>query len=86
MTSLLAHSIRLSLVLCHSGVDSSSLLLALCRGGTSCSLMAPYWTMSGRIGTLNTAGSGCVDPLGVPSYEAMVTVGRVAILLTVVGC
>jgi len=28
---------------------------------------------------LNTAGSGCVDPLGVPSCEAIVTVGRVAI-------
>ncbi len=28
---------------------------------------------------MNTAGSGCVDPLGVPSCEAIVTVGRVAI-------
>lgn len=36
--------------------------------------------MSGRIGALNTAGSGCVDPLGVPSCEAIVTVGRVAIV------
>ena len=42
--------------------------------------------MSGRIGALNTAGSGCVDPLGVPSCEAMVTVGRVAILIAVVDC
>jgi hypothetical protein len=40
--------------------------------------------MSGRIGALNTAGRGCVDPLGVPSCEAMVTVGRVAIFA--VGC
>lgn len=40
--------------------------------------------MSGRIGALNTAGSGCVDPLGVPSCEAMVTVGRVAIVAVVV--
>ena len=36
--------------------------------------------MSGRIGALNTAGSGWVSPLGVPSAEAMVTVGRVVIL------
>ena len=36
-----------------------------------------YWTMSGRIGDLKTAGRGCVDPLGVPSAPAMVTVGRV---------
>ncbi len=41
--------------------------------------------MSGRIGALNTAGSGWVDPLGVPSCEAMVTVGRVAILAAVVS-
>lgn len=36
--------------------------------------------MSGRIGDLNTAGSGWVFPLGVPSPLAMVTVGRVAII------
>ena len=36
--------------------------------------------MSGRIGALKTAGSGCVDPVGVPSCEAIVTVGRVAIV------
>ena len=41
--------------------------------------------MSGRIGALNTAGSGWVDPLGVPSCEAMVTVGRLAILPAVVS-
>ena len=41
--------------------------------------------MSGRIGALNTAGSGWVDPLGVPSCEAMVTVGRVAIPAAVVS-
>ncbi len=35
--------------------------------------------MSGRIGDLKTAGSGCVDPLGVPSALAIVTVGRVVI-------
>lgn len=35
--------------------------------------------MSGRIGDLKTAGSGCVDPLGVPSAFAIVTVGRVVI-------
>ena len=28
---------------------------------------------------MKTAGRGCVDPLGVPSCEAIVTVGRVAI-------
>lgn len=33
--------------------------------------------MSGRMGDLKTAGRGCVDPLGVPSAPAMVTVGRV---------
>ena len=41
--------------------------------------------MSGRIGALNTAGSGWVDPLGVPSCKAMVTVGRDAIAAAVVG-
>ena len=41
--------------------------------------------MSGRIGALNTAGNGWVDPLGVPSCEATVTVGRVAILAVVVS-
>jgi len=44
--------------------------------------------MSGRIGDLNTAGRGWVEPLGDPSAEAMVTVGRVviswAVLLIVV--
>lgn len=41
--------------------------------------------MSGRIGDLNTSGSGCVDPVGLPSAEAMVTVGRVAIALTLLS-
>lgn len=36
------------------------------------------------MGDLNTAGRGWVDPLGVPSAEAMVTVGRVAIFEVIV--
>lgn len=32
------------------------------------------------MGALNTAGSGCVAPLGLPSGEAMETVGREAII------
>ncbi len=36
--------------------------------------------MSGRIGDEKTAGRGWVEPLAVPSAEAMVTVGRVVIL------
>lgn len=40
--------------------------------------------MSGRIGALKTAGSGCVEPLGFPSLEAMVTVGRVVIVSGVI--
>ena len=39
-----------------------------------------YWTISGRMGALNTAGRGCVFPLALPSLPAMVTVGRVAIV------
>ena len=39
-----------------------------------------YCTMSGRIGDRKTAGRGCVDPLGVPSAPAMVTVGRTLML------
>lgn len=37
------------------------------------------------MGDLNTAGRGWVDPLGVPSAEAMVTVGRVAIFEVIVN-
>lgn len=37
--------------------------------------------MSGRIGDENTAGRGCVEPLAEPSAEAMVTVGRVVMLV-----
>ena len=44
-----------------------------------------YCTMSGRIGALKTAGSGWVDPLGVPSCDAIVTVGRLAISPAVVS-
>ena len=36
--------------------------------------------MSGRIGALNTAGRGWVEPEGLPSPEAMVTVGRVVMM------
>jgi hypothetical protein len=32
------------------------------------------------MGALKTAGSGCVAPLGLPSGEAMETVGREAIV------
>ena len=39
--------------------------------------------MSGRIGALNTAGRGWVEPLGVPSAPAIVTVGRLVILAVV---
>ena len=41
-----------------------------------------YWTMSGRIGELKTAGRGWVDPLAVPSAEMMPTVGLEDILRT----
>lgn len=42
--------------------------------------------MSGRIGDLKTAGSGCVEPLGEPSAFAMVTVGRVVMLAVLSRC
>lgn len=41
--------------------------------------------MSGRIGDLKTAGRGWVEPLGLPSAEAMVTVGLVAIVEKIRG-
>lgn len=40
-----------------------------------------YCTISGRIGALKTAGRGCEAPLGLPSAEAIVTVGRDAIVV-----
>ena len=43
-----------------------------------------YWTMSGRIGALNTAGRGIVSGNLSPSAEAIDTVGRVAISYEVV--
>ena len=42
-----------------------------------------YWTISGRIGAVNTAGRGCVAPEGLPSAVAMETVGREAIVSVV---
>ena len=83
MTGLLAHCVWLSLVFSHTGVycpELSSVSHSVCPWLSKW----PYWTMSGRIGALNTVGKGWVDPLGVPSCEAMVTVGRVAILAAVV--
>ena len=41
--------------------------------------------MSGRIGALNTAGSGWVDPQGVPSAPAIETVGRLVIFAALIG-
>ena len=52
-------------------------LISHCFNGGGLPNIETYWTMSGRIGDLKTAGRGCVDPLGVPSAPAMVTVGRV---------
>jgi hypothetical protein len=41
-----------------------------------------YWIMSGRIGDWNTLGSGCVEPLALPSADRIVTVGREAIVMS----
>ena len=40
-----------------------------------------YWTMSGRIGALNTAGRVWVEPELLPSPPMIPTVGRLAILI-----
>ncbi len=40
-----------------------------------------YCTMSGRMGALKTAGSGCVEPLAEPSADKMETVGRLVIVM-----
>ena len=78
---LLAHSIRLTLVLRHSGVD----LPTLCQSLPS---LIPcyfaYWTISGRIGALKTLGRGCVSLPAAPSAPWMVTVGRLVIVAVVV--
>lgn len=79
MASLLAHGIRLTLVLGHSSVNAPGTSSALAR--QLIDRRGPYWTMSGRMGALKTFGRGCVSPLGLPSAEAMVTVGRVDILI-----
>ncbi len=41
-----------------------------------------YWIMSGRIGDWKTLGSGCVEPLALPSADRIVTVGREAIVMS----
>jgi len=41
-----------------------------------------YWIISGRIGDWKTLGSGCVEPLALPSADRIVTVGREAILMS----
>jgi hypothetical protein len=41
--------------------------------------------MSGRIGDWKTLGSGCVEPLALPSADRIVTVGREAIVMELMG-
>lgn len=81
VTSLLAHGIRLTLVLRHAGVDSPERFVSLQSPSSSgsCSL-STYCTMSGRIGALKTLGSGWVSLVGAPSPPWMVTVGRLVIV------
>lgn len=56
MAGLLAHSVWLSLVLGHSGVDGPALRSATAQ---FLSMFAfAYCTMSGRIGALKTFGRG----------------------------
>jgi hypothetical protein len=52
-TGLLAHSVGLSLVLGHAGVDGSVLMSAIVIASRR---LDSYWTISGRIGALKTAG------------------------------
>lgn len=78
MTSLLAHSVWLPLVLCHSGVNSPMDPSAVDSSHTRS--IESYWTISGRIGALKTLGRGCVCSLAEPSAEMMVTVGRLVML------
>ena len=59
---------------CVRSCHEISFCIAITTLGTS------YWTMSGRIGELKTAGRGWVDPLAVPSAEMMPTVGLEDIL------
>ena len=77
MASLLAHSIWLPLVLGHASVDGSA---AISANTLQFHVAFSYWTMSGRIGALNTSGRGCVELLAEPSADRMETVGRLVIL------
>ena len=75
LAGFLAYRIWLSLVLCHASMNAPVntirilFIAAVADGGQ-------YKVMSGRIGLEKTAGRGCVEPLGLPSAEAMLTVGR----------
>jgi hypothetical protein len=82
MASLLAHSIRLPLVLRHAGVDGPAKPLASCW---HCSrrLELAYWTISGRIGAEKTCGSGWEASPALPSAEMMETVGLLVMLAVV---
>lgn len=82
MASLLAHGVRLPLVLGHTGMDGPTRNQSWPWMSKLCA--AAYWTMSGRIGALNTSGRGCVCSLALPSAEMIVTTGLLVILSAVV--
>lgn len=76
VASLLAHSVRLALVLSHAGVDLPVRLLAhLSSFSSSCAVFS-YWTMSARMGALKTLGRVTVLLEAEPSAPMTVTVGR----------
>lgn len=76
VASLLAHCVRLTLVLGHAGVHSPALLLAMLSRFLVASAFCAYWTMSGRIGALKTFGRVRVSLPAAPSAPWTVTVGR----------
>lgn len=57
MPSFLTHSVWLPFILCDASVNMPSFWISF-NDPTHFPSSYPYWTMSGRIGDLNTAGSG----------------------------
>lgn len=80
VAGLLAHGVRLALVLGHAGVDSPGRVLVNCSSSLLRLQKGSYWTMSGRMGALKTFGRGWVLEEALPSAEMMVTTGRLVIL------
>jgi hypothetical protein len=85
VAGLLAHGVRLALVLGHASVHRPAIALVLVLVAVCLRRWRAYCTMSGRMGALKTLGSGWLSWLGAPSAPWMVTVGRDMVVEVLLG-